>query len=90
MEPSTVINLQEPLDMSKLRKRMIKKAEKELVQISEESSKSSYDEFIKLQNDAFKITRKFKTMGAVFMTMFFMLSGFSLFVNWGGYFVIRA
>lgn len=22
-------------------------------------------------------------MGAVFMTMFFMLSGFSLFVNWG-------
>ncbi len=51
MEPSTVINLQEPLDMSKLRKRMIKKAEKELVQISEESSKSSYDEFIKLQNE---------------------------------------
>lgn len=51
MEPSTVINLQEPLDMSKLRKMMIKKAEKELVQISEESSKSSYDEFIKLQNE---------------------------------------
>lgn len=24
------------------------------------------------------------TMGAVFMTAFFMLSGFSLFVNWGG------
>lgn len=24
-------------------------------------------------------------MGAVFMTGFFMLSGFSLFVNWGGY-----
>ena len=23
-------------------------------------------------------------MGAVFMTAFFMLSGFSLFVNWGG------
>ena len=31
------------------------------------------------------LLQNFSLMGAVFMTAFFMLSGFSLFINWGGY-----
>lgn len=50
IEASTVINLHDPLDMAKLRKRMIKKATKECVSVSEESGDSSYREFIDLQN----------------------------------------
>ena len=50
IEASTVINLRNTLDMAKLRKRMIKKATKEGVSVSEESTDDSYKEFIDLQN----------------------------------------
>ena len=33
---------------------------------------------------SYGILNDFSKMGAVFMTAFFMMSGFSLFVNWSG------
>ena len=50
IEASTVINLHDPLEMAKLRNRMIKKATKNGVSVSEESADDSYKNFIELQN----------------------------------------
>lgn len=51
-EPSTVVNLKEPLEMATLRKRKIKKAQKEGVQIIESNEKSEYERFLEIQNEA--------------------------------------
>lgn len=50
IEASTVINLQSPIEMSTLRKRMIRRARKEGVFVSEELSDKSFVEFIDLLN----------------------------------------
>ncbi len=51
IEASTVINLTNPIKMSKLRRRQIKKSSKEGVLIDIDDSKEAYDEFMKLQDD---------------------------------------
>lgn len=49
VEASTVINLANPIPMSKLRKRQIRKAKKEFVEIAVENNKDAYLEFMELQ-----------------------------------------
>jgi hypothetical protein len=62
IEASTVVYLRSPLEMSKLRKRMIKKAIKESIVISEELLEDSYIDFIELQN---KVLNKYHGVNAV-------------------------
>lgn len=50
IEPTTVINLKEPLKMANLRKRQISKAKREKIIVEELKSKEYYDSFIALLN----------------------------------------
>ena len=51
VEPSTALFFEDPLGMATLRKRKIKKAQKEGVIVVESSDKSDYERFIEIQND---------------------------------------
>lgn len=51
IEPTTVINLKEPLKMANLRKRQISKAKREKITVEELNTKEHYDNFIKLLNN---------------------------------------
>ena len=51
LEPSTAMNLDAPLEMATLRKRKIRKAQKEGIQIIESNDKSEYGRFLEIQNE---------------------------------------